>query len=194
MVKEGRGKAQEDRSITRYSTVALVQLPASPTIRRSPLRLVSARRFNTASIIILTFNRGHRVNHWLCEQIDSNSASETHFDHPVCQHTYRAVPRSYRALTKYICAIHVADTGVRVLVLLLAIIAFNVFITKAERRIPCIPKRVVGRRLRRHSHPCRLKVNRPSVIPIIFAQSIASSRATVAMFFPPLAGSFWRAF
>ena len=67
---------------------------------------------------------------------------------------------------------------------MLALIMFVVYIQNAERRIPVqYAKRVVGRKMYggQSSH-IPLKVNMSGVLPIIFAQSIASLPATICAF------------
>jgi len=72
------------------------------------------------------------------------------------------------------------------LVGMLLIVIFIVFITNAERRIPVqYAKRVVGRKMYGgQSTHLPMKVNMSGVLPIIFAQSIASVPATIGMFVP----------
>ena len=68
---------------------------------------------------------------------------------------------------------------------MLLLVVFVVFIQNAERRIPVqYAKRVVGRKMYggQSSH-IPLKVNMSGVMPIIFAQAIASLPATIGMFF-----------
>ncbi len=67
---------------------------------------------------------------------------------------------------------------------MLALVVFIVFIQNAERRIPVqYAKRVVGRKMYggQSSH-IPMKVNMSGVLPIIFAQSIATLPATIGMF------------
>ena len=67
---------------------------------------------------------------------------------------------------------------------MLALVVFLVFIQTAERRIPVqSAKRVVGRKMYggQASH-IPMKVNMSGVLPILFAQSIASLPATIGMF------------
>ncbi|MDR2356767.1 MAG: preprotein translocase subunit SecY [Oscillospiraceae bacterium] len=68
----------------------------------------------------------------------------------------------------------------------LAIMALIVVVTNSERRIPVqYSKRVVGRKMYGgQSTHLPMKVNMSGVLPIIFAQSIASVPATVATFVP----------
>ena len=73
---------------------------------------------------------------------------------------------------------------VLILIGMLAIVVLIVFIQNAERRIPVqYAKRVVGRKMYggQSSH-IPLKVNMTGVMPIIFAQAIASLPATIAAF------------
>ena len=67
---------------------------------------------------------------------------------------------------------------------MLALVVFIVFISNAERRLPVqYAKRVVGRKMYggQSSH-IPIKVNMSGVMPIIFAQSIASLPATIGAF------------
>ena len=68
----------------------------------------------------------------------------------------------------------------------LAIIVLIVVVTNAERRIPVqYSKRVVGRKIYGgQSTHLPMKVNMSGVLPVIFAQSIASLPATIAAFVP----------
>ncbi len=81
---------------------------------------------------------------------------------------------------------------------MVALIVFVVYIQNAERRIPVqYAKRVVGRKMYggQSSH-IPLKVNMSGVLPIIFAQSIASLPATICAFAGIQAGDegFWGGF
>ena len=67
---------------------------------------------------------------------------------------------------------------------IIALIMFIVFITNAERRIPVsYAKRVVGRKVYGGQNTfLPIKVNMSGVLPIIFAQSVATLPATIAAF------------
>ena len=75
--------------------------------------------------------------------------------------------------------------GVLGFAMILAMIAFMVFMTNSERRLPIqYAKRVVGRKMYGgQSTNLPLKLNMTGVMPIIFASSIVSIPATFAMFF-----------
>ena len=81
---------------------------------------------------------------------------------------------------------------------ILLLVAFIVFMDNSERRIPVqYAKRVVGRKMYggQSSH-LPIKVNMSGVLPIIFAQSIASIPATIGMFVPDASveGTGWHTF
>ena len=69
---------------------------------------------------------------------------------------------------------------------MLLLVVFIVYITNSERRIPVqYAKRVVGRKMYGgQSTHIPMKVNMSGVLPIIFAQAIASIPATIAAFIP----------
>ena len=81
---------------------------------------------------------------------------------------------------------------------MLALVVFIVFISNAERRIPVqYAKRMVGRKMYggQSSH-IPMKVNMSGVLPVIFAQTLASIPATIGMFVPSaqVEGSGWYTF
>ena len=69
---------------------------------------------------------------------------------------------------------------------MLAMVVFVIFISLAERRLPVqYAKRVVGRKMMGgNSTNIPMKLNMSGVLPIIFAQTIASIPATIAAFVP----------
>lgn len=79
------------------------------------------------------------------------------------------------------------------IVLLVLMIVFIVYVTNAERRLPVqYAKRQVGRKLYGgQSTYLPMKLNMSGVMPIIFASSIASIPATIALMIPPKPGSVW---
>ena len=78
-------------------------------------------------------------------------------------------------------------------IIMLAVIVLIVFITNSERRIPVqYAKRVVGRKMYGgQSTHLPIKVNMSGVLPVIFAQSIASLPGTVMAFTGTPEGGFW---
>lgn len=82
--------------------------------------------------------------------------------------------------------------GILMIIIALALVAFIVFMSNAERRIPVqYAKRVVGRKMYGgQSTHLPIKVNASGVMPIIFASSILSLPQTISMFWTPETGSF----
>ena len=83
-----------------------------------------------------------------------------------------------------------------IIVIFIAIVAFIVFMTNAERRIPVsYAKRVVGRKMYGgQSTYIPIKVNMTGVLPIIFAMSFMSLPSMIESFVTPAEGGFWAGF
>ena len=185
--EEGRKKIA---AITRYVTVALGLLLgfAYYMMLRGYSRggnvIVTDESLWTAVVIILSFTAGSAFIMWLGEQITEfgigNGISIILFA-SIVSRMAGVVSETYTNLVTGAMQWWVIPL---VLAGALLLVAFIVFITNAERRIPVqYAKRVVGRRMYGgQSTHLPLKVNMSGVMPIIFAQSIASFPATIAMF------------
>lgn len=183
--EEGRKKIA---SITRYSTVAigLIQGIAYYMMIRNYKLIDEAYLSNwwAAIVIVLTFTSGSALIMWLGEQITEfgigNGISIILFTSIVAR-----FPSSVATQIT-----NVANGSLQWWLLLLmylgalALIVLIVLVNDAERRIPVqYSKRVVGRKMYggQTTH-LPMKVNMSGVLPIIFAQSIASLPATFCMF------------
>ncbi len=185
--EEGEEGKKKIASITRYTTVAIGLIQGF-----AYYYMISQYNFLTdegqgvwpAIVIILTFTSGSALIMWLGEQITEfgigNGISIILFASIVSR-----FPTSlYQMIT------NTADGSVawwiNVLLLLgaLAMIVLIVLINDSERRIPVqYAKRVVGRKMYGgQSTHLPMKVNMSGVLPIIFAQSIATLPATIAAF------------
>ena len=183
--EEGRKKIA---SITRYSTVVigLIQGIAYYMMIRN-YELISADYLTNwwaAIVIVLTFTSGSALIMWLGEQITEhgigNGISIILFASIVSRFPNDIVT-SIRNIMSGELSWWLA---LLVLLMLLAIIVLIVFVNDAERRLPVqYAKRVVGRKMYGgQSTFLPMKVNMSGVLPIIFAQSIASLPATICMF------------
>ena len=183
--EEGRKKIA---SITRYATVGigLLQGFGYYMLIKNNNFLVSYAQNNiwAAIVIILTFTSGSALIMWLGEQI-----TEYGIGNGISMILFASIIS--RLPTSVITSIRNISTGalewwVALLVFLgaLAIIVLIVYVNDAERRIPVqYAKRVVGRKMYGgQSTHLPMKVNMSGVMPIIFAQSIASIPATIAAF------------
>ncbi|MEG2570096.1 MAG: preprotein translocase subunit SecY [Clostridia bacterium] len=203
MVKDGGEDGRKKlASVTRYVTVLLGLLMGFAyymMLKNSAggASLINGNGVNSTFVmivIILTFTAGTAFIMWLGEQITQNGVgngiSIILFASIVSRgpDIIRSIIGQFQGggmnwLT--LCA---------VIILFLGVIAFIVWMTDAERRIPIqYAKKMVGRKMYggRNTH-LPIKVNMSGVMPIIFASSISTLPATIMAFFPaPVAGSFW---
>ena len=207
--EEGRKKIA---AITRYTTVGIALLQGFgyfTLINANGLISGDLPTWLAGIIIVLSFTAGSAFVMWLGEQITEfgigNGISEILFPGIVPrfpsmgQGMVPGVQRWAMPLTdSEISAmgttqgeasrnslVHPAMIPL-IVIGVLALVVFIVFINDSERRIPVqYAKRVVGRKMYggQSSH-IPMKVNMSGVMPIIFAQAIASLPATIAAFIP----------
>ncbi len=140
----------------------------------------------SAVVIITTFVAGSMFAMWMGEQITENGVGNG-----ISIILFIGiVSRGFAALQSLLAIEWYA--AIIVLVMMVAIIAFIVWITGAERKIPVqYAKRVVGRKqYGGQASTLPMKVNMSGVMPVIFASTICGVPATIAAFTSPEAGSF----
>ena len=184
--EEGRKKLA---SITRYTTVGigLVMGIAYYTLMKNQGMLTAdGEGVWAAIVIIMTFMAGSALIMWMGEQITEfgvgNGISVILFASIVAR-----FPTSVGQMFTNVGNGSLAWWALILLLLgALVIIVLIVLVNDAERRIPVqYSKRVVGRKLYGgQSTHLPMKVNMSGVMPIIFAQTIASLPATVCAFVP----------
>ena len=193
--EEGRKKLA---AITRYTTVAIALLQGFGYYTLMNANgIIDAGSMNgiwAAIVIIVSFTAGSAFVMWLGEQITEfgigNGISIILFAGIVSR-----VPNMVWTLWTGVSNSLNGVTGDNVFTLpwwgavlivigMLAIVVLIVFISNAERRLPVqYAKRVVGRKMYGgQSTHIPMKVNMSGVMPIIFAQSIASLPATIGVF------------
>lgn len=209
LAKEGGEDGKKKiAAITRYTTVGIGLLQAFGyyMLCRSNGFLMDNGVW-PAIVIILVFTAGSAFTMWLGEQITEfgigNGISIILFAGIISR-----VPTAVYALYTGIYDWATGATGsnvlkihpvgaVGIIVGMLAMVVFVIFISLAERRLPVqYAKRVVGRKMMGgNSTNIPMKVNMSGVLPIIFAQTIASIPATIAAFVPKWQDSwFMKAF
>ncbi|MGM9639266.1 MAG: preprotein translocase subunit SecY [Butyricicoccaceae bacterium] len=192
--EEGRKKIA---AITRYVTVAIALVMGFSYYTMLKTQGVLTRTdLWSGIVIVLTFVAGASFVMWLGEQITEkgvgNGVSLLIF--------VGIVSRGPSAAMSMISGVTSGTLAwwkaLLTIVLFVAIIAFVVFITNAERRIPVsYAKRVVGRKqYGGQSTHLPMKVNMAGVMPVIFASTIVTVPSTIAAFFTPAEGSFWAGF
>ena len=181
--KEGEEGQKKLAQVTRYATVilALIQGIAFFFYLKNGGGQVSSylsveRGFPTvfaAFVIVLAFTAGSALVMWLGEMVDEkgigNGISILLFAGILSRG-----PQAFGALWQYFFELKQYVAVIGIIVAFLVIIAFVVWMTAAERRIPIqYAKRVVGNKMYggQNTH-IPIKVNMSGVMPIIFASSI----------------------
>ncbi len=182
--EEGRKKIA---SITRYATVAIGLIQGFAyymLIKNNNMLNADAQGIWSAIVIILTFTSGSALIMWLGEQITEfgigNGISMILFASIISR-----LPTSLITTVRNITAGNLQWwLALLMLIGAIAMIVLIVYVNDAERRIPVqYAKRVVGRKMYGgQSTHLPMKVNMSGVMPIIFAQSIASVPATIVAF------------
>ena len=190
--EEGKKKIQ---SITRYATVAIALLQAVgyyAIMKR--YSILTDQSIWAALVIIVSFIAGSSFLMWLGEQCNEfgvgNGISMILFAGIISR-----VPSMISQIYSQIVAGNLFwPWAIVIAVGILLLVILIVFVSDAERRIPVqYAKRQVGRRMYGgQTSNLPMKVNMSGVLPVIFAQSIASIPATIGAFLPaPAEGSFW---
>ena len=190
--EEGKKKIQ---SITRYSTVAIAVLQAvGYYVIMKNYNILQVDNIWSALVIIVSFVAGSSFLMWLGEQCNEfgvgNGISMILFAGIISR-----VPTMVSSLYSQIVSGSLFWPWAIVIVVgILALVVLIVFVNDAERRIPVqYAKRQVGRKMYGgQSSSLPMKVNMSGVLPVIFAQSIATIPATIGAFLPkPQEGTFF---
>ncbi|MBR2483918.1 MAG: preprotein translocase subunit SecY [Oscillospiraceae bacterium] len=197
LAKEGSEEGKKKiASITRYATVGIAFLQAFGyfmIMKNYNLLAVAEPTFWHALVIIVSFVAGSSFVMWIGEQVNEfgigNGISMILFAGIISR-----VPNGISTLLGMTKASSLGWLWAVLMVAgILLMVMLIVFVSDGERRIPVqYAKRQVGRRMYGgQSTYLPMKVNMSGVLPVIFAQSIASLPATVAAFLPaPAEGSF----
>ena len=197
--KEGgeEGKKKLSR-ITRYTTIALgivMGLAYYFMISRSAysdtILVAGQSKVLAAFVIVMSFTAGSTLVMWLGDKITEhgigNGISMILFANIIARIPAGIISPIVNMLwAKWYWAL-------LLVIGMLAIVVFIIFVSQAERRIPVqYAKRVVGRKVYggQNTH-LPIKVNMSGVMPIIFAQSIASLPATICAFVGYGEGKWW---
>ncbi|MCD8160437.1 MAG: preprotein translocase subunit SecY [Clostridiales bacterium] len=196
-----RGRKRLEQ-ITRYTTLGLGLLQAfGYYMMIRYYDFLSNETVWAGIVIVLTFTAGSVFVMWLGEQITEygvgNGISIILFG-GIISRLPNAVYYMYTGVSNWLAGstdedavmLHPAFVPVIIIGVVLILVAV-VFVSLAERRIPVqYAKRVVGRKMYGgQSTNIPMKVNMSGVMPIIFAQTIASIPATIAAFVPSFANS-----
>jgi preprotein translocase subunit SecY len=192
--KEGELGRRKITQYTRYLTIVLsiVQATTIAKTLESQPNLVYHPGFGFVVMTILTLTTGSAFIMWLGEQISErgigNGMSLIIFVGIVVG-LPRAIFDLYEKVRTQAWGAFTPLAVILLLALMVAVVAFIVFVEGAQRRIPVqYAKRVVGRRMMGgQSTYLPLRVNSGGVIPPIFASSLLAFPATAAL----MLGSRW---
>ena len=192
--EEGKRKIQ---SITRYATVGIALLQALGYYWiMSSNNILTNDSIWAALVIIVAFVAGSSFLMWLGEQCNEfgvgNGISMILFA-GIISRIPSMVSTIYYSITS---GTLFWPWVILIVVGILLLVVLIVFVSDAERRIPVqYAKRQVGRKMYGgQSSNLPMKVNMSGVLPVIFAQSIATIPATIGAFLPaPEEGTFWAA-
>lgn len=193
--KEGEEGRKKMATITRYTTIALALMQSTAYFiylraKNFVVLDASGQKFTGIAavlqglVVILVLTAGSAFVMWLGEQVNDkgigNGVSIILFAGIVSRMPTLCI-QLYQMLMSggaYFALVPI------VIVLLIAMIAYIVWMDNAERRIPVqYAKRVVGRKMYGgQSTFIPIKVNMSGVLPVIFASSILSLPATVQLF------------
>ena len=184
MSKEEDGK-KKIAQITRIVTVALAILTAIAYYRilsnNSWLTPTNLPEWLRAIVMIACFTAGSAIVMWLGEKINEhgigNGISMILFAN-ILSRLPAVLLGLWNLFSNWGWRTAIAVVGA---VGMIVIIAFIIFVTNSERRIPIVySKRVVGRKMYGGQNTyLPLKLNMSGVMPIIFASSIVSLPATI---------------
>jgi len=184
--EDGKKKIEK---ITRYSTLGIAALQGFAyytLINREGFLDPAATGIWPPVVIVATFMTGSAILMWMGEQITEfgigNGISVILFVSIVAR-----FPVEIWSMANGV-RLNPSSWWIYTLMMLgaLAIVVLIVIVNNSERRIPVqYSKRVVGRKMYGgQSTHLPMKVNMSGVLPVIFAQSIASVPATIVVFVP----------
>ena len=195
MQKSGEEGKKKITQITRYVTVGLGLIMAyGYYMYMKNYNVLTDTSLFAAVVMIACYSAGTALIMWLGENINErgmgNGISLILFANIVSN----GVNLAAIVLSYVLSGIAGTAIALAIIIAALVIVAFVVFVTNSERRIPIqYAKKMVGRKMYGGQNSnLPIKLNMSGVMPIIFGNAIVSIPATVALLFPkPPEGSFW---
>ena len=209
LAKQGEEGKKKINQITRYITVALALITAFGYYKLLEANgvLTSSGLFE-AVVIISCYVAGSALVMWLAEKINENGigngisiilfaniisslpgALGTLIEMVKGNYQYYNADGELKTMAMWLGIVVVVAT----VIIAIAMVAFIVWMTNSERRLPVqYAKKVVGRKMYGgQSSNLPIKVNMVGVMPIIFANSIITIPQTIGMFVTPKEGGAW---
>ena len=189
---EGRKKINQ---YTRYTTVALALITAFGYYKLlSSQGIITKSGFFPGLVIITCYCAGSALVMWLAEKINENGIGNG-ISIILFANIVSGLPGTIQTFVALCTGEYPFNDGyipfwagiiitVVVIAVIITMVAFIVWMTNSERRLPVqYAKKVVGRKMYGgQSSNLPIKVNMVGVMPIIFANSIITIPQTIAMF------------
>ena len=189
MQKEGEEGRKFIGKLTRYVTVGLALIESTAmTISFGRSGLLLQFTWYNAIVVIVTMTAGSAVLMWLGERVTDRGVGNG-ISIILLINILSGLPNDFMSLyERFMAGTSVAKavlSAVIILAVILAMVAFVVFLQGGERRIPVqYAKKMQGRKfVGGQSSNIPLKVNTAGVIPVIFASSLMSIPSVISQFF-----------
>ncbi|MCI9485685.1 MAG: preprotein translocase subunit SecY [Lachnospiraceae bacterium] len=189
MQKEGEEGRKFIGKLTRYVTVALALIESTAmTISFGRSGLLLHFTWYNAIVVIVTMTAGSAVLMWLGERVTEKGVGNG-ISIILLINILSGLPGDFMSLyERFMAGTSVAKaalSAVIILAVILAMVAFVVYLQGGERRIPVqYAKKMQGRKfVGGQSSNIPLKVNTAGVIPVIFASSLMSIPSVISQFF-----------
>jgi len=196
LAKDGQDGQKKITQITRYVTVGLALITAIGyyMLLKNNGALVDDSFF-AAVVIVSCYCAGSSLVMWLAEKVNEFGIGNG-ISMILLANIVSSGPALVGSIWNYITSGTVKGPIIAAVSLIigLGMVVFVIFMHDSERRLPVqYAKKVVGRKqYGGQSSNLPIKLTMTGVMPIIFANSIITIPATIAMFFPPKDGSFWQ--
>jgi len=190
--EEGKKKINQ---LTRYTTVILALITAFGYYKLLQSQgVITAKGFFPALVIVVCYCAGSALVMWLAEKINENGIGNG-ISIILFANIVAGLPGTVQTFIALCSGNYPFNDGyvpfwagiiitVVAIAVIIAMVAFIVWMTNSERRLPVqYAKKVVGRKMYGgQSSNLPIKVNMVGVMPIIFANSIITIPQTIAMF------------
>lgn len=206
--KSGEEGQKKLNAYTRYTTVILALVTSiGYYMLLKNYGLWTNTSFFSAVVIVACYCAGSALVMWLAEKINDNGIGNG-ISIILLANIISRAPAVVSTLWGYVSGPTTTKNAsgkeitisqpvgiviaIAAVVVCIAMVLFIIFMTNSERRLPVqYAKRVVGRKMYGgQSSTLPIKVNNTGVMPIIFASSIVSLPATIAIFCNYKSGSF----
>lgn len=204
LAKDGQEGQKKINQLTRYATVILALITAFGYYKLLKSQsVITESGFFPALVIIACYCAGSALVMWLAEKINENGIGNG-ISIILFANIVAGLPGTVQTFVALCSGNYPFNDGyipfwagiiltVVVIAVMIAMVAFIVWMTNSERRLPVqYAKKVVGRKMYGgQSSNLPIKVNMVGVMPIIFANSIITIPQTIAMFVTPKDGGVW---